>query len=267
MKTVSNSLRVALAQMRCEKAAISENLETMASFLIEAEKRDIDIACFPEMSLTGYADPTRYPEAVIALDGPEVGELLKITRSFAGTVLGGLIEKNPNGKPFITHIVARHGKLLGFYRKMTIKDEEVEWFSPGQAVPLFFHDELAFGIAICADIHNRDVFVQCQAQGARVVFELAAPGLYGAQETRNWLTGYEWWQKECQTYLSQYAKELGIWIIVATQAGRTKDEDFPGGGFVFSPDGERVFSTENGKSGVVFLEVPLQTGIAVVTAT
>lgn len=76
----SNSLRVALAQMRCEKAAISENLATMATFLIQAEKRKIDIVSFPEMSLTGYADPTRYPEAVITLDGPEVGELLQLTR-------------------------------------------------------------------------------------------------------------------------------------------------------------------------------------------
>ena len=87
MTTDSNSLRVALAQMRCEKAAISENLATMAAFLIQAEKRKIDIAGFPEMSLTGYADPTRYPEAAIALHGPEVGELLQLTRGFSGTVL------------------------------------------------------------------------------------------------------------------------------------------------------------------------------------
>lgn len=245
--------------MRCEKAAIPENLATIAEILTQAEHRQIDIVGFPEMSLTGYADPTRYPEAIITLDGPEVANLLEVTRRFSGTVLVGLIEANPAGKPFITHLAARQGKLLGVYRKVTIKDEEEAWFSPGQQVPVFQHDDLTFGIAICADIDNRDVFVQCQAQGARVVFELAAPGLYGAQDTRNWQSGYAWWEGECRTLLGQYAKELGIWIMVATQAGRTKDEDFPGGGFVFTPDGERVFATENWEAGVAFLEVDFVT--------
>jgi hypothetical protein len=62
-----------------------------------------------------------------------------------------------------------------------------------------------------------------------VVFEVAAPGLYGEQATRDWRSGYEWWRGECHEYLSAYARDYGLWIAVATQAGRTVDEDFPGG--------------------------------------
>ncbi|HNB51370.1 MAG TPA: carbon-nitrogen hydrolase family protein [Anaerolineales bacterium] len=250
-------LRVALAQIRCEKAAIHENLAVIADVLTEAEKRQVDIVGFPEMSLTGYADPTRYPEAIITLDGPEVAALLEVSHHFSGMALVGLIERNPAGKPFITHIVVRQGALVGAYRKVTIKDEEELWFSPGEDVPVFEYNGLMFGVAICADIENREVFARCQAQGARVVFELAAPGLYGAQETRDWKLGYDWWEGDCRTFLGQYAKELGVWIFVATQAGRTRDEDFPGGGFVFNPMGERVFATENWAEGVEFLEVDL----------
>lgn len=253
-------LRIALAQMRCEKAAIDENLAVIAEILTEAEKRRVDMVGFPEMSLTGYADPTRYPDAVITLDGPEVAALLDVSRRFSGTALVGLIERNPAGKPFITHIVVRQGALLGVYRKVTIKDEEELWFSPGEAVPVFEHEGLTFGVAICADIENREVFARCQAQGARGMFELAAPGLYGEQATRDWQAGYDWWEGDCQTFLGSYARELGVWIFVATQAGRTRDEDFPGGGFVFNPAGERVFATENGEEGVVWLEVDLVSG-------
>lgn len=254
------SLRIALVQMRCEKAAIMENLAAIAEILTEAEKRQIEIVGFPEMSLTGYADPTRYPEAVITLDGPEVAALLEVSRRFSGTALVGLIEQNPAGKPFITHVVVRQGRLVGVYRKVTIKDEEVLWFSPGEEVPVFVHEGLTFGVAICADIDNQEVFARGQAQGARVVFELAAPGLYGDQETRNWQRGYAWWEGDCRTALGAYAKELGVWIFVATQAGRTVDEDFPGGGFVFNPAGERVFATENWEEGVEFLAVDFVSG-------
>jgi (R)-amidase len=252
--------RIGLIQMRCEKAAINENLGRMAYYLAEAAARRVDIVGFPEMCLTGYADPTRYPEVALDLNGPEIAQFLQVTRKFPGTVLAGFIEANLDGKPFITHIAARQGVLSGYYRKITIRDEEVEWFASGQSVPVFRHGALPFGVAICADLKNRQVFSQISEQSARLIFELAAPGLYGTQETRDWQAGFEWWQGECQEYLGSYARDYSAWILVATQAGRTVDEDFPGGAFVFAPGGKRVFATPDGSPGAVFLEIDLNNG-------
>jgi predicted amidohydrolase len=252
--------RVGLIQMRCEKAAIAENLQTMKAYLAEAAARQVDIVGFPEMCLTGYADPNRYPDAMLNLTGTEIAQFLRVTHWFPGTVLAGFIEANPGGKPFITHIAACQGVLSGVYRKITIRDEEVEWFTAGQSVPVFQHDALQFGVAICADLKNRQVFSQIREQGARLIFELAAPGLYGDQETRDWQAGFEWWQGECLEYLGSYARDYNAWILVASQAGRTVDEDFPGGAFVFAPDGRRVFATPDGAPGAVFLEIDPDSG-------
>jgi predicted amidohydrolase len=253
------NLKIGLIQMRCEKAAIAQNLAQTAHCITEAAARGVDIVAFPEMSITGYADPTRYPEAVIRLDGPEVARVMEMTRGHSCTVLAGLIEENPDSKPFITQVIVRDGELLGFYRKKRIVDEEAEWFSPGDAAPVFTHDGLTFGIAICADIGSHEVFEVCAQQGAQIVFELAAPGLYGEQATRNWQSGFEWWEGECQRYLSQYTQEYGIWVAVATQAGRTIDEDFPGGGYVFAPDGRRLYATPDGSPGALYLEIDFET--------
>jgi len=252
------SLRIGLIQMRCEKAAIHDNLESTFHYLAQATAREVDILAFPEMNLTGYADPTRYPQAVIDLDGPQVVQLLAMTRGRPSTVLAGLIEHNPHGKPFITHIVARDGQLLGVYRKVTIKDEEEAWFAPGDGVPVFCRGDLTFGLAICADIDNEHVFAACARQEARIVFEVAAPGLYGEQATRDWRSGFEWWEGKCQENLSRYAEEYSMWIAVATQAGRTVDEDFPGGGYVFAPDGRRLFATPDWSPRAVFVEVDFE---------
>ena len=113
-------------------------------------------------------------------------------------------------------------------------------------------------MAICADIENETVFAECSQQGAKIVFELAAPGLYGEQVTRNWETGYAWWEGECQKYLSRYAREYGFWIGVATQAGRTVDEDFPGGGYVFFANSERRYATADYSPGAVYVEVDFE---------
>ncbi len=114
--------------------------------------------------------------------------------------------------------------------------------------------------SICADIGNVEVFTACAHQGAQIIFELAAPGLYGEQATRNWQSGYAWWEGECQKLLGGYARQFGCWIAAATQAGRTVDEDFPGGGYLFAPDGKRVFATKDWSVGEVYLEVDLDGG-------
>jgi predicted amidohydrolase len=104
-------VKIGLIQMRCEKAAVAENSKAMARCVLEAEKRGVDIIGFPEMNITGYADPTKYPHAMIRLDGPEIDTILKISKGREVTILAGLIKYNPMGKPFITQAVIRNGRL------------------------------------------------------------------------------------------------------------------------------------------------------------
>ena len=252
-------LRIALVQMLCEKAAILDNLAKTARYVHEADAQGVDIIAFPETSLTGYVNPTQHPEAVLRLDGPEVAHVCALTEKNSLTALVGILERNPGGKPFISQLVARGGRLLGIYRKMTQGQEQgvvlEDWHAVGDSVPVFQHDALTFGIAICADSGNEHVFAECARQGARIVFEVAAPGLYGDQATRNWESGFRWWKDDCQTYFSRYTQAYDLWIAVATQAGRTVDEDFPGGGYVFAPDGRRIFATPDGSVGMVVVDV------------
>ncbi len=259
MTAGSSKVRIGLIQMRCEKGAITQNLESISYYLVEAEKQDIDIIAFPEANITGYNDRDQYPHAIASLDGEEIASILKMTEGKKFTVLAGIIEKNPIGKPFVTHIVARDGILVGYYRKKTIVDDDIAWLSAGGEIPVFSHGGLTFGLSICSDIDTEGVFAECARQGAQIVFELAAPGLYGEQSTRDWRSGFEWWEGVCQKHLPGYAKKYRIWIAVATQAGRTIDEDFPGGGYVFAPDGNRVYATPDWLPGAVYLEVDLKT--------
>jgi predicted amidohydrolase len=248
--------RLALVQLRSEKGDLAGNLAAHAAQIATAEERGVDIVCFPEMSLTGYVDPARMPHAVVALDSPLVTDFVALTRGRALTATAGIIEPRPGSKPYIAQLVARGGQLLGVYRKLTIVHEEIEWFSPGADLPLFEHGEAPFGLAICADIDNPDVFARAARQGARLVLHPSAPGLYGAQATRDWPAGYAWWRDSCRTKLGAYACEFGLYIATATQAGRTSDEDFPGGGFLFGPDGVCLAQTLDWSEGVLDVDIP-----------
>jgi predicted amidohydrolase len=142
------------------------------------------------------------------------------------------------------------------YRKKTIPPDEDPWFTAGSVSPLFQHPKVVFGVTICADIDTPSIFAELAGRGARLVFEAAAPGLYGSQSTRDWLAGYQWWHQECHDKLGQYARDNRIYIAVATQAGSTHDEDFPGGGYVFGPDGACLSTTSDWSEGVLYSALP-----------
>jgi predicted amidohydrolase len=246
--------------MFCEKGAIQENMERMIEYMEEAVKFEMDIVVFPEMSLTGYIDPTRMPQAILKVDGPEIQSLLDQTKKYKFTSILGFIEENPLGKPFITQISIQGGAIKALYRKVTIEDEEVLWFDPGNKFQVVRNNDIVYGISVCADLKNKKLFSAYSYQGAKIIFEAAAPGLYGDQSTRDWEEGYKWWEEECRTYLGSFAKQYSLWIVVSTQAGRTVDEDFPGGAYVFSPSGERVYASKNWAVGAAYLKLNLDKG-------
>lgn len=248
--------QLALVQMNSEKAQLDLNLQRMERYIEESKTNGADFVCFPEMNLTGYIDPAQSPEAVLTLDHPAIDEVVRLSKRYAVCVIAGFVEYNPDGKPYITQFVAHNGNLMGHYRKKTIKDEEAAWFSPGDGQPIFCVSGLNFGLAVCADIDDPLIFADSARQGATVVFESAAPGLYGEQATRNWSTGFHWWRTHCIEKLGTYAADYKLYIAVATQAGRTVDEDFPGGGYLFDPNGACTAETGDWSEGILYVRVP-----------
>ena len=191
-RPVSAELEIALVQLRSEKGDLDGNLALHALRIDAARDRGTAIVLFPEMSITGYVDPERRPEAVLTLDGPEVARFLALTAGTPVVAVAGVVEANPAGKPFITQIVARDGVLIAVYRKRHIVDEEAMWFAPGLSVPCVFEvDDTLVGLAVCADIDDPAVYRDCALAGARLILHASAPGLYGEQETRIWRTGFD----------------------------------------------------------------------------
>jgi len=237
------TVKIGLVQMFCEKAAIEQNLQSIQDYIEQGIAQDLDFLCFPEMSITGYINPEQDLAAILSLNSPEVRRFVAMSKNHSIILIAGIVEAHPHGKPFITQLVAQAGKLLGFYRKVNLPPDEAPFFAAGQGVTTFQHPKTNFGLSICADIENPSVFRDNARAGAKLIFEAAAPGLYGSQTERNWESGYQWWKEECRNYLSRYSRENQVYIAVATQAGRTRDEDFPGGGYLFGPDGVCLAAT------------------------
>jgi (R)-amidase len=255
-------LKVALAQMRCEKGDWAGNLRRTEERMARAAAQGCDMAVFPEMGLSGYNDPAKYPDSVQALESPWLRDFARLTARHRIAASGGFIEANPAGKPFVTQVLAQNGEITGVYRKAQVVDEEAEWFSPGSEMPVFelglSEGRLPCALAICADSDRPDLFAAFARKGARVVFHSSAPGLYGRRtDQASWQAGYDWYRGHLFDRLPLYAQDNHLWIAVATQTGSTVDEDFPGGSFIFSPTGECMAATDDWSEALLMHEIEL----------
>ena len=249
-------MRALLAAINCPKGAVEANLDTHLRLLDTAVPGDLVL--FPEMSLTGYLDPSIAANSLARLDHPAVLKLVAATGSAGVCACFGIAERGPGGLPFITQVVAADGKLLGVQRKRYLGEGE-EAFTAASGDAIFEHGEIRFGIAICAEAGHDAPFDAAASNGATLVLFPAAPGLYGrCTDEESWLRGFAWWEGCSLGDASRHAKRLGLWIAQAGQAGVTQDEDFPGLAALTGPDGEVTGRLPDWRAGVLTVTIPAE---------
>lgn len=114
-----------------------------------------------------------------------------------------------------------------------------------------------FGVAICAEGGVDFPWTEPARAGASMVFFCAAPGLDGRRtDERGWRDGHAWWVEQGLGDAVRHARRLGLWVAMATQAGETEDEDFPGLAALVSPSGE-VARLPDWRPGTLTVEVPV----------
>ena len=246
-----------MSALRCEKGDLAENLAAHIEVLAEARAAECMLAVFPEMSLTGSVDPAHCPEQRVALDDPAVCALAAATAELGVAAVFGIAEKTHDDKSFITQAFAEQGSVQGMQRKRHLGEGE-EAFDVADDDTVFVLDGTRFAIAICAESHVDRPFAHARAVGAELVCFSAAPGLDERRTTpEEWRAGWDWWFAAGLGDAQRHARERGLWIAIATQAGSTIDEDFPGLAALVSPRGEVVMQLPDWNPGNLVVDVPL----------
>jgi predicted amidohydrolase len=250
-------MRALLAALQCNKSGPGENLSSHLRLLGEAAATGCDLALFPEMSLTGSVDPARNPERLVSLDHKAVSQLVRTSGETGVGICFGVAERSVDDRAHITQVFAAGGNIIGVQRKRHLGDGE-ESFTPVQvSTPIEFAG-ITLGMAICAESGFDSPFDSAAAAGAQLVLFPAAPGLYGRRtDEDSWRSGFSWWEGKGLGEAARHARRLGIWIALATQAGSTVDEDFPGLAALVSPDGTVVDRLPDWGEGALIVDIPL----------
>jgi predicted amidohydrolase len=244
-------MRVLLVALNVQKGDLDGNLALHLAMLEKARAQRCDVAVFPEFSLTGSVDPRRHPERALTVDAEPVRKLLKATWQTGVAVVFGIAER-VDGAFHISQVYGHSGRLDGVYRKRYLAEDE-PGYQPGETAGVFQFGSAKFGVTICAEGGVDFPWNDAVAGGAEVVFFCSAPGLYRRRtDEHSWRDGHAWWVSEGLGQAVQHARRLAVPVAMATQAGSTEDEDFPGLAALVLPSGEVALLTRSGRPSVVW---------------
>ena len=75
-----------------------------------------------------------------------------------------------------------------------------------------------------------------------------------------WREGFDWWEGCGLDNAIRHAERLNLWVAMATQAGTTVDEDFPGIAGLVSPAGTVVDRLPDWRPGSLLVEIDRPAG-------
>ena len=248
-------MRALLTAITCEKGGLDANLAAHVDLVRRAARDGCDLVVFPEFSLTGSIDPSRRPDDAIEIDDDAVAALVAACGEHEVAAVFGLSERCGD-QFFITQAVASDGQLIGAQRKRHLGEDELP-YSTGAAPLVFARRAQHFGIVICAEGNVDWTWDATIAAGAETVLFCSAPGLYGRRtDDASWRSGFEWWEGHGLGGARRHARRLGVPVAMATQAGTTADEDFPGIAALVSADGSIVDRLPDWRPGTVIVDLP-----------
>jgi predicted amidohydrolase len=121
--------RITVAQMR-PGDDIEKNLLVMASIARQARLRDrTDLVVFPELSVSGLADPGARAQAI---PGPLTDRLCRLAAELKMHLVISLAERDKGAVYNSACLIGPEG-LVAVYRKIHLTDAERAWATPGEA--------------------------------------------------------------------------------------------------------------------------------------
>ncbi|MFL6204339.1 MAG: carbon-nitrogen hydrolase family protein [Acidimicrobiales bacterium] len=246
-------MRLLLAAITCEKGDLAGNLARHLDVVEEAAEAGCQLAVLPEMSLTGSVDQVEHPEHALALDDLAITELAAAAQAAGVEAVVGIGERRGDDL-YISQLHLAHGTIAGVQRKRRLGEGE-EGFATSQHTQRFVSSGVPFGVVICAESHVDRTWAASTSEEERLVCFCSAPGLHErCTSEEGWRRGFDWWGTAGLADARHQAERLGVWVAMATQAGSTVDEDFPGVAALIDPRGEIVGRLPDWRPGALVVD-------------
>lgn len=239
-------IRIAVVVCNAHIGANDLNRAKMQKWVQAAQKRGVEIVCFPEMNISGYGVHPSISSAAEPIPGPTSRCVKKLCNETQITLLAGMAEKDASGNLFVTHLVARPHREIGIYRKLHLSPPEQALYHQGDAAPLFKIKGFCFGVQLCYDAHFPELTTRMALNGADAIFiPHASPRGSTHEKMASWMR-----------HLTARAFDNALFIIAGNQTGSNGEGlTFPGVAAVIDPSGHVIETYASDQEGLLVVEL------------
>lgn len=243
---MQGNCRIGLVQMESRVDAAEENLRIILKSARMASRQGVTHLCFPEMALHGYA-PAEAGCLAEPLSSLRVRAIAECAQELKMTLLVGMAELDTERpeKPYLAHLVALPDGQVHTYRKTHLGQNELEYFAPGEAFPVFASHGVKFAVGICWDWHFPEVAAIYSLKGAEILFAPHASPAIAGDRVNLWLR-----------YLGARAYDNSVYLGACNLCGGNgRGQTFSGGALVLGPKADLLGTMAAGKSGILTVEL------------
>ncbi|RYE31225.1 MAG: NAD+ synthetase [Hyphomicrobiales bacterium] len=231
-----SSLKVAVAQIRCEPGDVPANLAMHLSITAAAREAGVELLLFPELSLTDYLSAPDCAALALGRDSQELRGLAGAARGI--TISAGFIERGTDGRFFNAQGLFHDGKVLAVHRKLNLPGygalREDRVYARGNALAAA---ELGGGWSaatlICADAWNPALPWLAALSGINLLLLPAASALGAVGDGFDNPSGWS-------VNLAHTALTYGLPTLFANHCGSRGDVAFWGGSRILDATGREI---------------------------
>lgn len=175
------SLRLSMVPMNSRVGDIEDNRDRIIGTMSELASDDVDLVCFPELSLTGYSTE-HSPGLARPLDDADVMAVVDASAESGISVCFGFVEDGP----YITQVIAEDGRIAGSYRKTHLGERESPVFLVGDTIEPIRLRKARVGVQTCWESHFPLITAEYAMKGADIILMPHASGLAGERRLGTW---------------------------------------------------------------------------------
>ena len=156
-------LRLTMVCMNSRVGDLDGNLSRALTVCDEANGKESDIVCFPELGLTGYSMPGS-ASFEMPDDDPRIGAILDKSSDTGMCICFGYVGRGPT----IRQAVAENGRLIGHYDKTHLGDREETVIEAGRELNTIETSRAVLGIQLCWESHFPEITTTYALKGADI---------------------------------------------------------------------------------------------------
>jgi len=236
-------MKAAIAQVKLYED-MEANLITISKYISQASKEDIDILCFPECNITGYARDFTKVNQIKVIDTLDIIQK-QVTKEGVNVIVGApYFERKQR---FNSAIVLLTNGVRHIYHKINLTSYEAAYFKKGKEPLIFQLGEVKFGVLICRDQNDPMLAQEYKSLGAEALFILSAHFYEPIEAIRK--------LNKNRALPIARAVENNLFVLKVNAVGSINEFISLGGSLIINPEGFVVCEGDNVNEMVLSYEI------------